>query len=245
VAVATAGQGQEAEGTMMDWSVHVATAGPASSPPLTEDELDVFTVCLDTYSPAVTGSAAPEQPRGWSVQLAIEDAASAEDAAQRGTSAALQAAQKAGLPAWPVVKVEATRWDIFEAEVDRPNYPELVGVAELAELCRVSRQRASTLARHSSFPEPLAELASGPVWDLRVVERFVRDWPRRPGRPAKSTSTATVIAAQQVFARAARQSAAAAKAAASGRYAARSAKTGKSTNRGANRNAASKNTRRD
>jgi hypothetical protein len=170
---------------MMDWSVHVATAGPASSPPLTEAELDVFVECLDTYSPSVTGSTGPEQAPSWSVQLAVTDVPTWEEAVQRVLSAAFQAAQKAGLPAWPVVKVEATRWDIFESEVDRPNYPELVGVTELAALCHVSRQRASSLARRSGFPDPLAELASGPVWDLRQVEQFLDGWTRQPGRPAK------------------------------------------------------------
>ena len=223
--MAAAGRRQEAEGVMMDWSVHVATAGPASSPPLTEAELDVFTMCLDTYSPAVTGSIAPEQPRGWSVQLTVEDTPTADDAVQHGTSAALRAARKAGLPAWPVVKVEATRWDIFESEVDRPNYPELVGVAELAELCGVTRQRASVLARSGGFPEPLAELASGPVWDLRTVEQFVREWPRKPGRPAKPA-----MPAQQSMAPAARaeqQHAVAAQRQSSGGYVVRNAKAGK------------------
>src|SRR6266508_3740632 len=216
---------------MMDWSVHVATAGPASSPPLTEAALAAFVELLDTYSPAVTGSSAPEQPRGWSVQLAVTDASTSDDAVQRGTSAAVQAARKAGLPAWPVVKVEATRWDIFESELDRPNYPELVGVAELAGLCGVTRQRASVLARSDGFPEPLAELAAGPVWDLRTVERFVREWPRKPGRPPKPTKPTPRSMAPAP--RAARQKAVAAKRTSSRGYIRRDAKAGKTVRKNA------------
>ena len=170
---------------MMDWSVYVGTAGPADSPPLTEEELDLFAECLAAYHASVGGSVTTEQPRGYSAQLTITNEPAATVAVQRAVIVVLGAAQQARLPAWPVVKVEATEWARFEAELDRPNYPDLVGVAELAELCGVSRQRASVLARSSGFPEPLAELASGPVWDLRMVKRFVRDWARKPGRPAR------------------------------------------------------------
>lgn len=43
---------------------------------------------------------------------------------------------------------------------------ELVGVSELAGLLGVSRQRASVVAKEDDAPKPLAQLASGPVWNL-------------------------------------------------------------------------------
>jgi hypothetical protein len=170
----------------MDWSVYLEAAGPTDAPPLDEDAVELFTTCLDAYSPAVTGAASPDHARVWAVQLTIEDAEEATQAAEWALRAARDAATKAGLPLWPVVKLEATEWERFDASLDEPNTPDLVGVAELAELCGVTRQRASALARSNGFPEPLAELASGPVWDLRMVERFVRQWPRKTGRPAKA-----------------------------------------------------------
>ena len=170
----------------MDWSVYLEAAGPEGAPPLDEDAFDLFTTCLDAYSPAVTGAVAPEQAPVWAVQLTIEDAEEPTQAAEWALRAARDAAAKAGLPLWPVVKLEATEWERFDASLDEPNTPDLVGVAELAKLCGVSRQRASALARSDGFPEPLAELASGPVWDLRMVQRFVRQWSRKPGRPAKA-----------------------------------------------------------
>jgi hypothetical protein len=169
----------------MDWSVYVQAAGPADAPPLDEAAIDRFAVSLSGYSPAVTGAGAPEQERIWAVQLTVStDRDDPVDGARVAVDLVTTAARKAGLPPWPVVKLEVTEWERFDAELDAPNTPDLVGIAELAELVGVTRQRASTLARRPGFPEPLAELASGPVWDLRMVERFVRSWARKPGRPA-------------------------------------------------------------
>jgi hypothetical protein len=168
----------------MDWSVYVQAAGPANAPPVDEAAVERFAESLSTYSPAVTGAIAPEHERVWSAQLAVSDLDDPVRAAQVARDLVTTAARKAGLPAWPVVKLEVTEWERFDAELDEPNTPDLVGIAELAELVGVRRQRASVLARRSDFPKPLAELASGPVWDLRMVERFVRGWARKPGRPA-------------------------------------------------------------
>jgi hypothetical protein len=223
----------------MDWSVYVQAAGPATDPPLDEIKVDRFATLLSACSAAVTGAVDPEQDRTWSVQLSIVNGSDQPVCAiEAAIDTVTDAAREAGLPPWPVVKLDATEWQRFEAELDRPNTPDLVGVAELAELCGVTRQRASALARSSGFPEPLAELASGPVWDLRMVERFVREWPRKSGRPAKSTSTGTVITATQVFERAARQpepGAKSAKVAKAAAYAARSPGTGRAKSRSAKR----------
>ena len=56
--------------------------------------------------------------------------------------------------------------------------PPLAGVAEVAKMLGVSRQRVSQLAKTSGFPGPLADLAAGPVWDARDVE----EWAKRTGR---------------------------------------------------------------
>ncbi|MEX2439699.1 MAG: hypothetical protein WD739_07440 [Actinomycetota bacterium] len=70
---------------------------------------------------------------------------------------------------------------------ERNNEPpeEYVGASELAALLGVTRQRASALAASSTFPAPVARLASGPVWKKSSVGRFVDEWERRPGRPRK------------------------------------------------------------
>lgn len=52
---------------------------------------------------------------------------------------------------------------------------ELGGIAEIAEEFGVNRQTASmwgTRRASSQFPEPVAELASGPVYDMAAVRRW-------------------------------------------------------------------------
>lgn len=62
----------------------------------------------------------------------------------------------------------------------------LGGVTEVAELIGVSRQRFADLRVRPDFPEPVAELASGPVWDIAAIRRWSESGARRgPGRPAK------------------------------------------------------------
>ena len=58
--------------------------------------------------------------------------------------------------------------------------PELVGVAEIAEMLGVSRQRVHQLVRAKTigFPRPVAELSAGAIWAREDVEK----WARKTGR---------------------------------------------------------------
>ena len=62
----------------------------------------------------------------------------------------------------------------------------LVGLSEIATMLSISRQRASQLVRdYDDFPEPVAELASGRIWDTAAVEAWANAHPvRPPGRPS-------------------------------------------------------------
>ena len=92
-----------------------------------------------------------------------------------------RAAAAAGLPRWPLARVEAqTEWEL---ELARPSFPDLLGVAELAERLGVSRQRAWTVTGRPDFPEPVAQLKATPVWSAGSVRRFLEAWPRKAGRP--------------------------------------------------------------
>lgn len=57
----------------------------------------------------------------------------------------------------------------------------VLGIAEIAEGLGLSKQRADTITTQASldFPEPLASLASGRVWDRDAVYR----WALEHGRP--------------------------------------------------------------
>lgn len=50
--------------------------------------------------------------------------------------------------------------------------PQFVGLHEVAELLKVSRQRADQLARQVGFPKPVAELRAGRVWKRAEVEKW-------------------------------------------------------------------------
>lgn len=66
-------------------------------------------------------------------------------------------------------------------------FPKLAGLAEIAGLAGVSRQRASQLASHPDFPKPVDRLAMGPVWredDIKMFLTIERKPGRRP-RPAR------------------------------------------------------------
>ena len=75
----------------------------------------------------------------------------------------------------------------LEREVNSPA-PELVGLSEIAAILGVSKQRVGQLRARADFPVPVAELAAGPVWQRQMLDRFIRDWPRRPGRPARASA---------------------------------------------------------
>ena len=63
--------------------------------------------------------------------------------------------------------------------------PKLAGLAEIAGLADVSRQRAAQLAGHPDFPAPVQRLAMGPVWLEADVKQFLAA-PRKPGRKVKA-----------------------------------------------------------
>lgn len=51
-----------------------------------------------------------------------------------------------------------------EADRRTDERQELVGIAEIARMLKVSKQRASALSRRGDFPAPIARLQAGPIW---------------------------------------------------------------------------------
>lgn len=52
----------------------------------------------------------------------------------------------------------------------------LVGVAEIAEMLGVTRQRVDAIvSTHEDFPKPEAVLAAGRIWSREAVEMWARD----------------------------------------------------------------------
>jgi hypothetical protein len=194
------------------YSVVVDFAGPFDGDPDAINELlETFAEGLRDYEPAIIGC--PEQPPPrlglYGARLVI-DSDSAFEAIRHACEVAADSARAAGLPDWPIGRTEATEWSMLERDLEEPTYPQLVGVTELAGMVGITRQRASALARTAKFPQPAAELASGPVWFESNVRRFIEAWERKPGRPRelperdRSRSSAEDLAHQRAAARAPR-----------------------------------------
>lgn len=116
------------------------------------------------------------------------DAADANRAVARATERIRDAFATLRLPSSArarIVGVAAKRADLVAAELDRPTFPEIVGVAEVAELLGVSKQRITELRTSGRLPSPIADLRAGPVWPKAAIERWLEGWERKPGRPRK------------------------------------------------------------
>ena len=167
----------------MDWfSVHLATRAPESLVSEAELELDVagdrLMDLLAAHDGVVsTGGSA------WSATVSVQ-AEQARSAADMGGVLIEGRAAEAGLPGWPVVRLEALRQDILDAENERPTLPALVSAPEAAEILGVSAQRVHELAAaNPRFPEAAYELRTGKLWLRDAVVAFGRRWERKPGRP--------------------------------------------------------------
>lgn len=79
--------------------------------------------------------------------------------------------------------LEVLRFEEYERRALHPTLPVMVGASEVADMLDVTRQRVHQLRSHPDFPAPLVEVAMGPLWDARAVEKFAREWERKPGRP--------------------------------------------------------------
>lgn len=126
----------------------------------------------------------------YSAQFSLDESNDTVEAHKYALDLFMGAAQSTGLPAWPVTVVEIKSAERLDRELAEPNFPRLVGVAEVAELLDVNRQRASQVTRTGAFPGPIADLAMGPVWTEPQVLRFVEAWQRKPGRPKKTNEEA-------------------------------------------------------
>lgn len=170
----------------MEWSVNVEATHPGSQR-VDQHAVEVLMELLDDHH--VGGVAV--SPGRYGCRFDV-DAPTPAEAATEADEVFRKAVAAAGLPAWPVVRLEAVTVEELDVDLARATFPRLVGVAELAEILGVSRARASELASSSpDFPPPTVRLASGRVWTEPSVRRFVEAWRRRPGpAPRKGRSGA-------------------------------------------------------
>jgi len=166
-----------------EWSVEVKVQHAIPKAKVVEATDDLLET-LAPYSAAASAGATT-----MTVQLTVK-AKTLVGAAAAATRAVAEAFAQIGRVRQlrSILGGEVLTMEELERRLAEPPLPELIGVAELAGLLDVTKQRVSYLAKGTAgFPKPFAQLAAGPVWLKPTVTRFVETWERRPrGRPKKS-----------------------------------------------------------
>lgn len=167
---------------MAEWSVLVEALAPAGreAPELEDDRLGDLLDLLTDVGGAVGGDR-----RGWSARVTVE-ADSIESAISMAKEIVAEYTSKLDFPAWPIDRVEAMSAATQEAELAKPNFPDIVGSGEVLEFLGISKQRLWQLRNSGEFPEPMVSLSATPIWLRGAVEAFRdRSWNRQVGRPSK------------------------------------------------------------
>ncbi len=157
---------------MNGWTV---TIEAETTRKITEDALEELIDALAPYAASVGG-----RDKRLSTTMSVE-----AGSATTATALAERTLERAYSKPLTVVDVHVRTWAEHDRELARPAFPDLVGVAELAKMLGVSKQRASEARKKAGFPAPVAELATGPVWIRANVVAFAEGWKRTPGRPRK------------------------------------------------------------
>jgi hypothetical protein len=176
--------GADQEETSVTFYSVLVEARADAAADLDKAALDAFADAAEPYEAVVTGGS-----RSWSARIRVEASGAADGAALAAALVSLLAKQ-AGLPAWPVVRAEAAREDVYDEdlhdELSRPRLPELVSGPEAAEILGVSVQRVHQLAvEHLDFPAPAYKLRAASLWLRPEIVTFGQRWDRKRGRPRK------------------------------------------------------------
>jgi hypothetical protein len=167
----------------MGWSVLVEAVRPENDAETTidDDQWDAFDVILTPHHGS-TGAGGDT----WSARITLDDteAPTIEGACREAVRIVSAAANGAGLPAWPIERVDA--WSEAELERDnrRPQLPDVVGTHEVTQILGITRQRLHQLRQGGRFPEPILEVAATPLWLRPAVVAF-GEVPRPGGRPPR------------------------------------------------------------
>jgi hypothetical protein len=94
------------------------------------------------------------------------------------------------VPRLDVEMVEAMTEARQEQDLEISNLPDLVGLAEIAELAGTTRQRVFQMTANKGFPAALLELRSGRLWSRPAIQSYLerRDLERRGPKVKTLTS---------------------------------------------------------
>lgn len=165
---------------MAEWSVYFEANVPGRT--VTKEHVEEVLVALKRNHPSVSYGGST-----LSARFCVK-ADSPSRAVVSGLRALRSGMRAAGIKSseFKVSGAEIQSLEELDRKLMEPNVPDLIGVAELAKILEVSKQRVSDLARGHEFPRPIARLASGPVWKKSALARFIDFWTRRPGRPKRA-----------------------------------------------------------
>jgi hypothetical protein len=91
-----------------------------------------------------------------------------------------------------IERVEAMTEERQEQDLEISNLPDLVGLAEIAELAGTTRQRVFQMTATKGFPAALLELRSGRLWSKPAIENFLEARQERRSPVAKATRKSAV-----------------------------------------------------
>ncbi len=174
---------------MREWTIYIEAMAPEGAEASTPADV-VASALMDQL--ADNGASASADERSWSIQFLVE-AESSPEAADQGRELIDKAVASAGLPDWPLVRLEAVWTDLVARKLLESPLPQLLGTHEVAAALGVSRQRFHELRTSGRFPEPIAELRSTPLWLRSAVDAFLEGWDRRPGRRGRGPSAAALV----------------------------------------------------
>jgi len=170
---------------MRQWTIYIE----AWAPPRRVGSLDPSDSRVGDFVKALiphSGIVSADQHR-WAAQITLPGPSS-EEAIAAGLELLRTLATQCHLPQWPIERMEIVDVDRRDTELAVSNLPELIGTTEVAELLGMSRQRLHELRKAGRFPEPIVELAAGPIWLRSAVVAFEGPRERKPGRPAQDNS---------------------------------------------------------
>lgn len=168
-----------------DWSVDLEMVLPGQG----KDQIfRLAEAVVDALRPYGVSVSPGEDRLG--VRLTVEPAVEADEAITKGRRILERTLRTLRVKPGSLMRVEALTHQELERELERPNFPDLVGVSEVAAMLRVSRARVSELARARDFPQPAIRLAAGPFWLRASIAQFEGGWNRKPGwRSSRRVST--------------------------------------------------------
>ena len=153
----------------MEWSIQVEL----THDPMTVDAHYDAVEALETWH-AVGSLARDGRSSGYALTI---DAPTLPEAITRAEQVVADT-----VPGAIIVGLDAKTMAALEAEMSAPQWPDVVGYAEIAEMAGVSRQRAHQFTRMAGFPPAVITTAQGPLMRKTAVAAWLGRRDARPGR---------------------------------------------------------------